>query len=391
MCATLALLAWACGGVSADSLFAPGGSIGDCAPESAACADTIGDGSAMAAANEAPAALEGDAPVDPTPPRASEATPPGMFVAPAPSDPELGGSAAGEGEGPDAMSAGEAAEEAEVTPPDELLPCEPGPFGAPERVVGIDLASALWAPQLAADGRALLFAVSQESEDIFIASRAPEQPGVFFDVRELGGVNSPDAEGAPFLSRDGLRLYFYSTRTSAGGGGRDLWMASRASTQDEFADLQPLSELNTPDEEHLPWLSEDEQTILFVSTRAAERGSYNLLQATRAEGTGPFGAPELVANVNSDTIDGRGALSGDALTLVLSTDRPGGLGSDDLWFAQRATRQEAFGEPTPLTAVNSDASDIDAALSVDGMELFFSSSRGGQPELWRSARAACAP
>ena len=38
-------------------------------------------------------------------------------------------------------------------------------------------------------------------------------------------VNTPAADGSPWLSRDGTTLYFFSTRTAGGFGGRDIWLS----------------------------------------------------------------------------------------------------------------------------------------------------------------------
>jgi Tol biopolymer transport system component len=255
---------------------------------------------------------------------------------------------------------------------------------------GLDFGADLWAPQLAADARTLMFSASLESEDLLFAVRA--EVGVdFANPFPLVAVNSASADGTPFLSADGLRLYFFSTRNNPDGGGRDLWLASRVDLNSQFSELRPLSELNTPSEEQLPWLSEDELTIVFASTRPAELADFNLLQATRTRREAPFDPPQLLANVNSDGLEGRGSLSRDGLTIVLSSTRAGGAGADDLWVAQRASLEGPFGEPVNLVALNSPARDMDVALSPDGLELFFVSLRGGPSELWRSVRPACTP
>ena len=46
-------------------------------------------------------------------------------------------------------------------------------------------------------------------------------------------VNSSSLDAHPSISADGLSIFFYSTR-SGGRGGRDIWMATRATTDDEW-------------------------------------------------------------------------------------------------------------------------------------------------------------
>lgn len=44
-------------------------------------------------------------------------------------------------------------------------------------------------------------------------------------------VNTPFVDSDPFISRDGLSLYFVSGQGRGGSGQRDVWVATRASTR----------------------------------------------------------------------------------------------------------------------------------------------------------------
>src|SRR5579864_4209591 len=53
--------------------------------------------------------------------------------------------------------------------------------------------------------------------------------------------------------------------------------------------------------------------------------------------------------VNSAAAEGGPALSGDGLSLYFtSVNRPGGLGSDDIWVSQRPSVSAAWGAPVNL-------------------------------------------
>ena len=87
----------------------------------------------------------------------------------------------------------------------------------------------------------------------------------------------------------------------------------------------------------------------------------------------------------------------DGLEVILSTGRPGSLGSEDLWVSTRATTQdENWFPPVPINCnwlvpmpcpdwapagalVNSPAFDGGPALSWDGTELYFFSQRTDLP------------
>ena len=84
-------------------------------------------------------------------------------------------------------------------------------------------------------------------------------------------------------------------------------------------------------------------------------------------------------------------LSKDGLSLYFGSDRPGGLGSFDLWVARRACSDCAWEAPENLgPVVNTAASETGPGQSNDGHLLFFTSTRaGGQglSDLYVSQRA----
>jgi hypothetical protein len=66
----------------------------------------------------------------------------------------------------------------------------------------------------------------------------------------------------PWLSADGLVLYFSSDRP--GVGERDLYRTRRDSTASPFIEITPVAELNTPIADTDPWLTDDEAHIVFA-------------------------------------------------------------------------------------------------------------------------------
>jgi hypothetical protein len=84
-------------------------------------------------------------------------------------------------------------------------------------------------------------------------------------------------------------------------------------------------------------------------------------------------------------------LSKDGLSLYFGSDRPGGLGSFDLWVARRACSDCPWEAPENLgPVVNTAASETGPGQSIDGHLLFFTSTRaGGQglSDLYLSQRA----
>lgn len=84
-----------------------------------------------------------------------------------------------------------------------------------------------------------------------------------------------------------------------------------------------------------------------------------------------------VAGINSPAGDGCPIESRDGLSLYVASNRPGTLGGNDIWAADRASKSEPFGEPQNLGApVNSAASDY-CPTPIYGSYLLFVSERPG--------------
>ena len=265
--------------------------------------------------------------------------------------------------------------------------CVFGAFGAPEKITGLGLSFNLYSPSLSADGLTLYLSASKtgQPDHIYVATRA-DRGAQFAAATAVTGVNSSSADGTPFLSYDGLTLYFYSDRPG-GVGGHDLWFAQRSDPLAGFGSAQLLAGINSTDIDYEEWVSRDELTLLFVSTRKEGMGKSDIWKATRARRTDDFSPPTTLVGVNSSARDDRPAVSSDGLTIIFSSDRAGTAGDLDLWLATRSNAQADFSNPTNLSALNSTASDGEPNFSADDRELFFISSRGGSFEIYRAVRA----
>lgn len=299
---------------------------------------------------------------------------------------------------PELIDAGAASPPAATpeTPPG--APAAPGrcrrpSFAPPELVTGFDTELDLWAPSLSSDGLTLFCAANTQTtpERIFFATRAPGS-GEFSALRLLANLDSTFGDGTPLLSFDGLTLYFYSRRPG-GSGDRDLWFAVRGDPAADFGSIHHFSTINGASLEHLPWLSRDELTLLYVSTRPGGVGQSDVWFSTRASRNEDFGTPELVSALSSSADEGRAVVSDDGKLVIFASARDGGQGSQDLWSATRAGGggADALGElepPINLSVLNSPALDVDPFLTADERELFFSSNRNGHAQIFRS-RITC--
>jgi hypothetical protein len=289
---------------------------------------------------------------------------------------------------------GAASPPAEVPVEQPAVPpaCEAfGPWGAPEAIDGLGLSGDVLGPVFSADGLTIYLSALGSDENIFSATRQ-SQSAKFEQAQPVPNLDVDGSEeGTPFLSFDGLSLYFFSTRPGPGTqGNRDIWFAQRSSVDVEFGAATVLPVVNGPGLEHLPRLSRDELTILFVSSRTSPNAFSNLWMAQRAHRADEFAAPVEVPGINTAAREEGFSLAPDGLTLFFASDRAAELDMD-LWVAMRASTSADFGAAESLVGLNSTGQELDPQLSPDGSELFFSSSRAGNFQLFRAVRECLRP
>lgn len=277
--------------------------------------------------------------------------------------------------------------------------CATGDFGEPELVTGLGVPGSTFGPSVSSDGFTLFFSLidgvgddgspqgpNENDEDIFVATRTT-RTSAFTRALLVDGLDDDGSEeGTPFISVDGRSLFFFSTRGGpATLGDRDIWVATRAGATGAFDAPSVVPGINSPELDHLPWLSADGLELLFVSDRPSPNAFSNIWVTRRTSTVDPFAEPVELEGINTAFREEGFSLSADGLTLVFSSNREGSADLD-IWLATRSTRDAAFDEPVNLSAVNSAAPDGDAMLSPDGLELFFTSERNGTNELFRAVR-----
>jgi hypothetical protein len=101
-----------------------------------------------------------------------------------------------------------------------------------------------------------------------------------------------------------------------------------------------------------------------------------------------FAAPSPVAALSDpDAIDEDPTFTADLLELYFMSNR---AGTRDLWTSRRAAPEDVWGPPARVAELSSPASDWAAAVSLDGLRIWFASDRDSMPrgQLWRSSRAS---
>ena len=211
------------------------------------------------------------------------------------------------------------------------------------------------------------------------AQWSPPQP--------VSQANSTVEEKSPFLSFDGLTLYFSRQ------GGSDsyytrIYQATRTLAGGTFDTVSEISALNyTGGHVDSPWVSSDNLRMYYYRTEPGSLSRIKLSQRTSA--SAPWTEGSNVDELNALGRVAQPTLSSNELTVVFTGNGLiGGVGGYDLWMATRTAVGLAFTNIVNLTAVNSTASDYQASLSADGLALYFVSNRYGSDQLFRASRTS---
>ncbi|MEL6624087.1 MAG: OmpA family protein [Bacteroidota bacterium] len=142
----------------------------------------------------------------------------------------------------------------------------------------------------------------------------------------------PAEDRQPFITRDGRTLFFVSDRE--GGEGRfDIWYSRRVGAG--WSTPQNLGPaINTPYNEYSPFFNDPGNTLYFATDG---RPGFGGLDIFMAEGTiDNWNQPENVGYPVNSSFDDFGSIWTDEDSLLyFSSDRRGGFGSYDIYWARR--------------------------------------------------------
>ena len=259
-----------------------------------------------------------------------------------------------------------------------------GAWSSPEPVAELNTTSSDWMADLTPDGLTIYFVSSRSGGagglDVWHASRA--DPGSAFGPAEnQTDLNDDRGFSAPSFTADGLYVLF-----GVSSSNNDLYAAVRSDLGSPFSAPAAVVELNSADTDWDPYVSPDGLTACFSSSRPGGMGSRDIVCASRTSRAASFDSPVHLSEINSGSFEGGPFLTPDGLDVYFSSRRAGGMGDKDLYHATRASTGDPFGAPTPVTQLNSVEEDEDPVVSADGLELYFSSVRGGNADIYRARR-----
>ena len=198
-------------------------------------------------------------------------------------------------------------------------------------------------------------------------------------VSNLGPtVNSEVADYGVLITADGSRMMFTSRRSNTTGGRinkatgdyfEDIY-ESISSPDGWSAPIPMPAPLNSEINDACVGLFNDGRTLI---TYRDQKGTGDLFQSRR-EGD-VWSEPEpLPPTINSPANETSAWFSFDRKQLYFVSDRPGGLGGQDIWMSRWVEDEQTWGEPENLgPTVNSPEDEEGVFVHPDGRTLYFSS------------------
>ncbi|HSY23281.1 MAG TPA: hypothetical protein VK841_14240 [Polyangiaceae bacterium] len=202
----------------------------------------------------------------------------------------------------------------------------------------------------------------------------------------VAGLESSATEGGLRLTPDETTGFFWSTRPG-GPGTTNLYVATRPERTAAFANVTLLSSIDMAGNQYDPTVTADALTLAFGSDRASTDGTYDLFLATRASSADDFGGVTPLSALNTSSNDQQPFLLPDGSEIYFSSDRSG---DSDIYRA-RPVAGGGFGAPSAVTEINTAGiADEHPVVSGDDLTMFFSSTRAGglgNIDVWTATRA----
>lgn len=270
-------------------------------------------------------------------------------------------------------------------------PCDLGkPFGTPVLVPAINSGVFDRDAWLSPDELTIYLTSNRDPSgynDIYVATRATKGDDFPTPTTFLSNVTTGYPEQRPTVTADGLRIYYSNSGVGALASA-DIFTASRTVTTDPFTSITNVTELNIAGSaiNNGVAISPDGSSIWFASDRD---GDFEIFHATKGGAT--FTGLGKVTELNSGGFDNDPVPSADGLTIFLSSDRAGtgAMGGRDIWTATRATPNGTFSTPTNVPELNSASDDRPVWLSADGCSMLLVSDRAGglgYEDIYRATR-----
>lgn len=230
-------------------------------------------------------------------------------------------------------------------------------------------------PSVSADALTLYYADTSNNADLWLATRAT-RASVWAPVGRITELDTSGAESKLTVTADGLvGVWAYK---SFGGTDADLWMATRTDVQQPWGSIGKtlLANVDTALDDFDPHLTPDGLDLYYAPNTA---GGQVIVHASRPTRADAFTIDRTLTELAQPNTYSDPSVSPDQLVIAYA-----GTGPGVLYFATRTTTASPFGTPAAIPAVGGAGRQTDVELSLDGCELYFSSTRTGAKAVYVS-------
>lgn len=239
-------------------------------------------------------------------------------------------------------------------------------------------------PFLSVDEQMLMFTVMKPLDPAVKGSPGRMQEDFYFSRREGGKweprsnagspLNTRDNEGAHSLTADGRTLYFTACNRRDGKGMCDLYVSSWK--EGKWSVPRNLgSAVNSRYSEKHPSISADGRRLYFSSNRPGGLGSYDLWMSVKQD-NGWSKPVNLGDSVNTPWLEQSPFIHPDQQSLYFSSNGWPGMGQGDL-FVSRLGSDGHWSEPLNLGyPINTHNDEMGLMINARGDRAYFASDRG---------------
>ncbi len=182
-------------------------------------------------------------------------------------------------------------------------------------------------------------------------------------------VSTPKSEVRITFSPDGQRMLWGAIGWNDGAGGWDIYESERSATG--WSEPHAVS-FDSAANDFDPSFAADGSGVYFFSNRDGGFGKDDIYFAPFDPRTGRYGTAKNVgAAINSAGDEWAPVVSADGKRLMFASDGHGGRGKHDLFIASRSG--DGWGKIENLAALNTPDEDFDATFLHDGVSIVYTS------------------
>lgn len=237
-------------------------------------------------------------------------------------------------------------------------------------------------PMILPDGLTMYFSSDRSGGlgdlDIYVTHRTTMKDAWEDPIQLNSSINSVASDHSVTISSDGHYMYFTSEK-EGGFGDADLYMSYRKDIYDDFGwgEANNLGEfVNTDSLEACPLFHQEngETHLYYVSSRDKGLGGMDLYYSSWDKEKNQFQKPIWLKDVSSPSED----MHFEPVKGLIWSDRSGGIGQSDIWIATFDSSEKKWKEPTCLKyPINTEHREGMPSVTHDFSQLYFHSNRPG--------------